>query len=281
MNTPDLNSHLAEFQEHGYTLFRAVHSPEQMDGWRRKLEQMRGEAVEWSNRPSWWFGNMLERAPLLMMPALCNPTLLDFAESVLGPFVQLDNFTLAGFPSVSKEEAEGKVSGWHRDRWAQMPKSETYERPLSMNFITYLQDMTPEYGPLRVIPGSHRRALGIEPDARNKPHVDEQLLSMKAGDVAVTHAGLVHSGTPNTSGQVRYFFSIYLNLTWLKPTDNHFGPNLVELKKQARAGNDHRMLRLMGEDDQLEARANCGFLEADEPMWKRWIEADEAARKSG
>ncbi|MGA1160769.1 MAG: phytanoyl-CoA dioxygenase family protein, partial [Burkholderiaceae bacterium] len=33
--------------------------------------------------------------------------------------------------------------------------------PLACNAITYLQDLTEEYGPLRVIPGSHRRDIGI------------------------------------------------------------------------------------------------------------------------
>lgn len=274
----DLDRHVEEFKEQGFTVFERVHDAEMMERWKRKFEQMQGEVIESSHRASWWFGNMLEHAPLLMMPAVTNPTLCDFAERVMGPFVQLDNLTLAGFPSITPKEAKGKVSGWHRDRWAQMPRSEAYERPLSINMISYLQDLTPEYGPLRAIAGSHRKPIGIAPAGRNRPHPDEKLLCLNAGDVVVTHSGLIHSGTPNTSGQTRYFFSVYLNLTWLKTTDNHNGPNISELKKKAREANDLRLLRLVGEDAQLEARANSGFLEADEPTWEKWAEADKAAK---
>ena len=39
----------------------------------------------------------------------------------MGPLIQLDNLTLAAFPPMSKEEAKGNVSSWHRDRWSHFP----------------------------------------------------------------------------------------------------------------------------------------------------------------
>ena len=86
-------------------------------------------------------------------------TLLDFAEAVMGPFVQMDNLTFIAFPSVSTAAAAGRVSGWHRDIWAFKPTHAEYVPPLAANAITYLQNLTDEYGPLRVIPGSHRNYL--------------------------------------------------------------------------------------------------------------------------
>jgi ectoine hydroxylase-related dioxygenase (phytanoyl-CoA dioxygenase family) len=214
-----------------------------------------------------------------MLPAVANPLILDFAEIVMGPFVQLDNLSLAGIPSITKEEAQGKVSSWHRDRWAAFPTTEDYVSPLSINAISYLQDLTDEYGPLRVIPSSHRKKFGIRKEDSNKPHMDEQIIHMKAGDVVVTHNGLVHSGTPNTSGDTRYFFSVYYNKSWLKHTDNHGGPNVQRIIKEARIHNDHRILRLFGVDEQLDARANSGFLEPDDQLWAQWAAADKAAIK--
>jgi len=199
----------------------------------------------------------------------------------MGPFVQLDNLTLAAFPTNDKPDTVvGTISGWHRDRWGQVPRSGVYERPHAINAISYLQDLTPEYGPLRVIAGSHRRSITMEPAERNVPHAEETVLDVRAGDVALIHNNLIHSGTPNTSGQTRYFLSVYYNLTWLKPTDNHFGPNVLQLKKEAREANDHQMLRLLGEDDHLEFRANNGFLTDDETMWREWVDKDKAAKKN-
>ena len=56
-----------------------------------------------------------------MWEAVSNPTVLDFAEKVVGPFVQLDNLTLAAFPPVEDiDAAKNKASGFHRDRWVSL-----------------------------------------------------------------------------------------------------------------------------------------------------------------
>ncbi len=262
--------------EQGYTIFEGVYSEVEMQHWRDELLRLEETSAGiHQQKRSWWFGNMLERSPALMWPALSNPVILDFAEDLVGPFLQLDNLTLAAFPSVSKEEAEGRVSGWHRDRWGSMSTG-NYERPLSMNAICYLQDLTDAYGPLRVIPGSHIEPVQIVADGKELPHPDELLVHMKAGDVVLTHNRLLHSGTPNTSGERRFFFSVYYNVSWLKYTDTFDGPNCRQLIQWARGRNDHRALRLLGVDDHLQARGNSGFQEADEDRWEKWKDEDRA-----
>ncbi|HVF10756.1 MAG TPA: phytanoyl-CoA dioxygenase family protein [Abditibacteriaceae bacterium] len=273
-----LSQHLAEFKAHGFTVFPQFYDTELIQRWRDKFDEMQQDGIASSGRASWWYADMCEHAPRIMLPAVAHPVMLDFAEMVLGPFVQLDNLTLAGFPSVSPAEVKG-ISGWHRDRWGQVPPTEAYLRPNAINAISYLQDLTEEYGPLRIIPGSHRKAITLQPEECTQPHPDEQVVHMKAGDVVVVHNALLHSGTPNTSGHTRYFFSVYYNLTWLKHTDNHSGPNIQQLIQQSRARNDHRMLRLFGVDDHLQARANSGFVEPDEPRWAEWAAADKVAVK--
>ena len=272
----DYSAHIEFYKKNGYTIFPSLFGEAQMNAWREKHEQLYAEFDKKS-----WFGNMLEYAPKLMWPAVSNPTIVDFAELVMGPFVQLDNLTLSVFHPVPKSEAKGKISGWHRDRWGQVPRGSIYERPNAINAISYLQELTDEMGPLRVIPGSHRRSLTISPDDRSKPHPDEAVINMKPGDVVITHVNLVHSGTPNTStsGKLRYFFSIYYNLTWLKHTDNHSGPLTQEILGEARSQNDHRSMRLLGVDEQLQVRCNSGFLTADEERWAEWAAADKEAIK--
>ena len=104
-----------QYKEVGYAVLPGLYSEAQMDRWRHKFIELKDEYDQW------WFGNTLEYAPNLFWPAVSHSTILDFAEKVMGPFVQLDNLTLAGSQPVSKEEAEGKVSGWHRDRWGKVP----------------------------------------------------------------------------------------------------------------------------------------------------------------
>ena len=92
----------------------------------------------------------------------------------------------------------------------------------------------------------------------------------------------MHSGTPNTSSsaKLQYFFSIFYNLTWLKHTDNHSGPLIQQLLRDARARHDYRLMRLLGVDEQLQARCNSGFLAPDEERWAEWAEWAAADREA-
>ena len=269
-----LEQRLEAYKSDGFTIFEKVFDESQMQLWKEKHQELSA-----ANNGQTWFANTLELAPELMWQAVSHPTILEFMEKVMGPFVQLDNLTLAAFPSIEQEKAEGRVSGWHRDRWAHVPFTDAYHRPNAINAISYLQDLTDAFGPLRVIVGSHRKPLTIEDTDRGIPHPDETLIHMKAGDVVITHNGLVHSGTPNTSGQLRYFFSIYYNLTWLKHTDHHTGPHTQKLLAEAKEANNHQLMRLLGVDEQLQPRCNSGFLQSDEKRWEEWATADRTAIK--
>ena len=150
-----MNDQLARYRRDGYTVFRSAYNEETMQTWRDEQDRLEAASTgPFAQQRSFWFGNMLERAPQLMWQAVANPLVLDFAEQVVGPFVQLDNLTLAAFPSKDIDDPTARQCSWHRDRWAHMPSGQ-YDRPLSMNAICYLQDLTDENGPLRVITGSH------------------------------------------------------------------------------------------------------------------------------
>ena len=141
-----------------------------------------------------WFDNVLERAPEQMWPAVAHPRILDALGAIVGPFAQVDNFTLAAFPSEHEKLGVGGgidvASGFHRDRYSHLPRGH-YETPSAVNAIWYLQDLTDEFGPLRVIPGSHIHPLTIADEARSLPHPDEELVRMKAGDVVLVHNGCI------------------------------------------------------------------------------------------
>ncbi|MCC7261458.1 MAG: phytanoyl-CoA dioxygenase family protein [Candidatus Latescibacteria bacterium] len=277
-----LADRIAEFKHQGYTVFEGAFSRDLMDRWIAKYPDLVArQTPQGAANPTLWLSSVVEYEPWLMLPAVNDPVILDFAERVLGPFVQLDNLTFMAFPSLPRAEAEGKAGGWHRDIWGWVPTGADYVPPLACNAITYLQDLTDENGPLRVVAGSHRDPITVPQELRTTPHAREQLVYAKAGDVIFTHCALLHAGTPNMSGRERYFFSIYYNRSWLRHRDNHSGPNVARIIQMAREKNDRRLLRLFGVDELVFRRANSGFQVADEEMWDRWIEEDRAALQAG
>ncbi|MSR81377.1 MAG: hypothetical protein EXS58_00405 [Candidatus Latescibacteria bacterium] len=276
-----LATRLAEFKEQGFTVFEGVFDRAQMDRWiARYPDLVERQTPVGAEKPTLWLSSVVEYEPWLMLPAVNNAGILDFAERVLGPFVQLDNLTFMAFPSLPRAEAEGKAGGWHRDIWGWVPPGSDYFAPLACNAITYLQDLTDENGPLRVVVGSHREPVMVPADQRTAPHAREKLIYAKAGDVIFTHCALLHAGTPNMSGKLRYFFSIYYNRSWLRYRDNHSGPNVAKIIQLAREKNDRRLLRLFGVDELVFRRANSGFQVADEEMWDQWIAEDRAVLKA-
>lgn len=274
-----MDEKLTFFKENGYVIFERVFDHDLVQSWIDKYDELVVRQTFPAKDPKPWLADVMESEPRLMMPAVAHPTLLDFAERVMGPFVQLDNLTLFNLSPMPKEDGAGKALGWHRDRWGWLPDGPQYIKPTACNAIVYLQDLTEERGPLRLVPGSHRSAVVPAPGHRERPHPDEQLMYLKAGDVVFTHCCLLHSGTPNISAEPRHFLSIYYNLSWLKHTDNHSGPNVQRIIDDARRRDDRRIQRLFGVDNQLCFRANSGHALPDNEIWKKWISEDQAVLK--
>ena len=269
-----LAEHLAEFKTEGMTIF-----PGMMDAtWMRQMRDCFDEIADRVPTPDGSrasiFTDVLEHKPELALPAISNPRLLDFVELLVGPLVQLESITYRRSPPDT--EAESPVLGFHRDMFAFYPDEGVYHRPLLFNALTYLQDLTDETGPLRVVPRSHMRAIGVSPEARRQPHPEEVMVYPKAGDTLVFHCSLLHSGTINVSDDYRYLFFITLQHSWLKHRANYAGPVSQGVIAQARARGDRRLMRLLGVDDQFVQRANSSFVEPDEVNWRRWIAEDAA-----
>ena len=271
-----LEEHLAEFKRDGFTLFPQMLDP----GWIREMrdgfEELEGRVPNADGSRPAAITDLLEHKPEPVLRALSNERLLDFAEMVVGPHVQLESITFRRTPP--QPEQDGAALGFHRDMFAFFPEDGVYHRPLLFNALSYLQDLTDETGPLRIIPGSHMRALRLSPEEARRPHPEEVIVYPRAGDTAVFHCSMLHSGSPNRSNDYRYLFFLTFNHSWLKHRANYRGPVSQAVIAGARARNDRRLLRLLGVDDQFAQRANCGFLEPDEENWKRWIADDAAAR---
>ena len=271
-----LEEHLAEFKRDGFTLFPRMLDPAWIREMRDGFEELEGRVPNADGSRPAAITDLLEHKPEPVLRALSNERLLNFAEMLVGPHVQLESITFRRTPP--QPEQDGAALGFHRDMFAFFPEDGVYHRPLLFNALSYLQDLTDETGPLRIIPGSHMRALRLSPEEARRPHPEEVIVYPRAGDTAVFHCSILHSGSPNRSSDYRYLFFLTFNHSWLKHRANYRGPVSQAVIAGARARNDRRLLRLLGVDDQFAQRANCGFLEPDEENWTRWIAQDAAAR---
>lgn len=272
-----LEEHLEEFKTVGFTLFPKMLDDSWVKAMRDSFEEIGDRIPNLDGSRPQAFVDVLEHKPDLVLSALSNKHLLDFAEMIVGPHVQLESITYRR--TAPQDPNTNPVLGFHRDMFAEFPQEGVYNRPLLFNALSYLQDLDDENGPLRIIPGSHMKALALTPEERKQPHPDEVIVYPKAGDVAVFHNAIVHSGTANFSKDYRYLFFLTMNHSWLKHRANYSGPISESVKAQARMTGDRRLLRLLGEDEKVFRRANSGFMQPDELMWEQWIAEDAADLK--
>ena len=287
VETTAMGQRVAEFKRNGYTVFRRFNAAwiERwrqvfMDHYRRQVgEQQHSAGV---GQPRAVLRGMLQENPDLFLPALVAPRMLDFLEQLMGPSVGFDSLQIAITPAVGEDEAR-RVYAWHRDMWALPGWTEDYLPPNAVNVLTYLQEGS-EYGPLRVIPGSHRgsRLVGTAGPAAGQK--DQQELHLAAGDTVVIHSSLLHSTSGNYSGQLRIFASYFYTRAWLPKRDAYGTERMQRVIRAARKRGDRRVARLFEPDaDLLARRASSDRGEYTEQMlWQRALgeEGLERARAS-
>ena len=273
-----LEQHLEEFKTIGFTLFPKMLDDDWVAQMRAAFEEIADRIPNPDGSRSATFVDVLEHKPDLVLSAMSNSRLLDFAEMIVGPHVQLESIT---YRRTAPQSADTKpVLGFHRDMFAEFPQEGVYHRPLLFNALSYLQDLDDENGPLRILPGTHMKAMSLKPEERTQPHRDEVILYPQAGDIAVFHNAMLHSGTANYSDDHRYLFFLTMNHSWLKHRANYTGPVSESVKARARHTGNRRLLRLLGEDPLFVPRANSGFNEPDEEMWRKWIGEDAEYEKA-
>jgi hypothetical protein len=119
---------------------------------------------------------------------------------------------------------------WHQDWWG-WTEPESYEvRALQLFVMIYLTDTSLENGCLRVIPGTHLREHRLHHlDAAHSPdlqgygnpdameyasHPDERPVPVKAGDVLIGDARLIHGAFANRSGEERPLLTLWYMPHW-------------------------------------------------------------------
>jgi ectoine hydroxylase-related dioxygenase (phytanoyl-CoA dioxygenase family) len=128
--------------------------------------------------------------------AIVLPPVLECVRHVLGSDIKLSSLNAR---SADPDTDVGQPL--HLDMGA-IPDERGY---WVCNTVWMLDDFTPDNGPTRMVPGSHKwgtRPQDVLADPM-APHPDQVLLIGKAGGVAIMNAHLWHAGTANRSAAPR------------------------------------------------------------------------------
>lgn len=160
-----------------------------------------------------------------------HPPILERQQAIFGSQVQLLQYDLLrqGPRSNAKERS------WHRD--FTFPG----DRPLAINTIVMLEDMSEERGPTRVVPGTHIGEQYPPADKLSEPLPGELGPHLRPGDAIFINGAIWHTGGRNTTDGNRRGIYLYYGYWWLKRYNFE-----IDLPWQAFENASEQRLRLLG-----------------------------------
>ncbi len=255
--------HATELDELGYTLIPSFASADLLAELRAtvaRLYEIEGETAgsEFRLEPGCLrLANLIDKGEVFQR-VVAAPEMLAFVRHVIGPDFKLSSLNCrTALPGCAPQPLHADMGGVADERG-----------PWVCNIIWMLDAYTPDNGPVRVVPGSHRwRRLPASelPDLRAH-HPAEIAVTAPAGSVVVMNAHTWHGGLDNrTSGQRTALHAFYCRRD--KP-QQQYQKKLLRPKVQAALAPELRVLLALDDplNDELATSTvpRSGFLAAPE-----------------
>ena len=207
-----LGERIHQIEVEGYVVLPDLLTAEQIAGLKVETARLETRAVDYSVhqqvRPAVQFmgGAITE--------LIANPPTIAFLHELFGDELVLMSYAYArsepGHPGISLH-ADGQPYG---------SKIFGYEGscPWLVRVLYYLDDLTPEISPFRVVPHSH---LSMHSDAnpykRYEAHPEEVMVPVKAGSAVLINHRVFHGNFPNIGSRARELLAIAYRPGWAGP----------------------------------------------------------------
>ncbi len=197
----------------GYVVLPDLLSAEQIAGIRAELMQLPTQGTDYSAHQRGFSGVQWTDSPNAIS-VIALPAMIAFLERLFGDELICTSCTYA----VSQPGHPGIAI--HTD--AQPYGSKIFglgaSSPCLVRVLYYLDDLTPEHSPFKVIPGSH---LSLHADGnpyrRYLSHEDEVLVTCRAGSAVIINQKVFHANYPNFSDTDRHLLAIAYRPAWAGP----------------------------------------------------------------
>ncbi len=197
------------FMKNGYCVLKGALEMELVSQLRQAVNEI-SEGFEVREVP-----DIIDRHEIFRL-LLEHPPVISLFKKLMGPKIQMESVNASRV-----RPGKGQPVGWHMDNhYYPDPLPPLWYFPNSVNCAYYLDDITPEKGPLAVVPGSH--LSGKNPPDGHGPISGEVSVYASAGDAVVFHGALWHCAKPNVSGEERR--TLYYNCiqSFCKQRTDHF-----------------------------------------------------------
>jgi ectoine hydroxylase-related dioxygenase (phytanoyl-CoA dioxygenase family) len=208
---------LKELEERGYTILENALPLKTVERLKEELERLYACQAEITGRP--WgpergLENLTNKSRMFLDTVEATSPVIELMEALLGP-----NLVLASLNARSSS-AYTPAQGLHRDHQGQLfyqraPDGRLVTAQVYMQSLWVLDDLRPENGATRIVPGTHTAEAGNpRPDS---PYGEPIPLLAPAGAVVVFPASLWHGGGEHTGPGVRRVFHGFFSRPWAMP----------------------------------------------------------------
>ncbi|MCE7982829.1 MAG: hypothetical protein DYG89_16730 [Caldilinea sp. CFX5] len=189
------------FQEQGYLHAPSVLSADELAFYRAEFDRI--WEIEGKTGRVWQYQLLKYQS---FIDLIEHPNILGRIKAVFGNQSQLIAYDLLR----QGPENSMKERSWHRD--FTFPG----DRPLAINTILYMDEMTEQRGPTRVVPRTHLGEQYPPPEQSNAPLPGEVACYGAAGDACFINGAIWHTGGKNKTTGLRRGIFLYYGYWWLK-----------------------------------------------------------------
>jgi hypothetical protein len=213
------------FEVEGYVVFPSIMKPDTIARIKSELADAEMSPTSYSE-----FQTRADTQPQWQSQAVAEligyPPMIEFLTDLLGPAIVFTRGffqrTLPGSPGISM----------HTDGQPHGSNLFGYEGscPRLVRVLYYLDDLTPQRAPFRLIPRSHISFhADASPYVRYKSHPEEITLVVPAGSAVVVPSLVIHASHPNKDAQPRELLQLGYRPAWAGPIQpvDEWDPKLV------------------------------------------------------
>lgn len=197
----------------GYVLIPDVLSPEQVQNVKAELDRLPTKAVDYSENQRYHTDVHWTDSPRTI-DVIAQPEMIEFLTGLFGDELICTSVAFAnskpGHPGIAihtdSQPYGSKIFGVQASA------------PRLVRVLYYLDDLTSERAPLKVIPHSH---LSLHADGnpykRYLSHPEEVMVTCRAGSAAIINQAIFHANYPNRSTEDRRLLAIAYRPAWAGP----------------------------------------------------------------
>ena len=249
----DFGEQLRQLELEGYLVIPDLLSPEQISRLKNETAQLETRAVDYSPHQRGCPGVQFRGGGITEL--IAHPRTAEFLGKVFG-----DGLVLMSYDYARSEPGHPGVS-FHTDGqpYGSAIFGAKHTCPVMIRVLYYLDDLTPEVSPFRVIPRSHL-SLHAEGNPYNRydGHPGQVMVTAKAGSAVFLNYKVFHGNFPNRGERPREMLALAYRPAWAGPLAEVEDWDRAEVAKLPPP-----VQKLMGDRNQRRVDINVGNKPAD------------------